>query len=340
MKKIFIALFFVVPFFLQGASVVIIGGGPVGLATAIEAKQSGFDVTVVEKREGYSRWQTILLLDSSLRLLEKWDVHIPEMKVMEFKDKKRMQKIGFVQIDILEEALQKRAFDLGVTKIQGEFEEIKEKQKAIKIVSQNKKLELSYDVLVGADGIYSLTRKTLGMGCHLFGEAEAAVASIPFANREMEFSLRKCQEGVFISKLVLSSKILLFLQVDSKQGPIKDAQTLFEDMCLKCGFEEESEAMINGKATIIDNIPVILQQAETFSDDKRSIILVGDAAATASFLKGMGVNTGFLTASLAGRVFKGVLEEVSDVYEEFNKAMKETTDSLIKDSEFLFINKF
>lgn len=66
MKKIFIVICVViVPFFLQGSSVVIIGRGLIGLATTIEAKQSGFDVTVVEKRESYSRWQIILLLDSS-----------------------------------------------------------------------------------------------------------------------------------------------------------------------------------------------------------------------------------------------------------------------------------
>lgn len=38
-------------------SIVIVGGGPAGLATAIVAKEQGAQVTVIEKRASYSREQ-------------------------------------------------------------------------------------------------------------------------------------------------------------------------------------------------------------------------------------------------------------------------------------------
>jgi len=75
---------------------------------------------------------------------------------------------------------------------------------------------------------------------------------------------------------------------------------------------------------------VILQQAKAFSNQEASAILVGDAAATGSFFQGMGANTAFMTAELAGQFVK------SKSYADFNQSMKATTDALIEDSRYLF----
>lgn len=112
------------------------------------------------------------------------------MKVVNFEGNERL---GFVQINILEEALQRRASGLNVKKLQGEFKDIKKKKKAVLIITQDKEIELTYDILAGADGVYSLTREKLGIGCHDFGEAVAAVAAIDIANKEIEFGIHKYQ---------------------------------------------------------------------------------------------------------------------------------------------------
>jgi hypothetical protein len=84
------------------SSVLVIGGGPAGLATAIEASVNGAHVIIIEKRNSYSRLQRVFLLDSSIKLLEKWKVDVPEMTVADFGDN---GKFSFVSINRLEEAL-------------------------------------------------------------------------------------------------------------------------------------------------------------------------------------------------------------------------------------------
>ncbi len=79
-------------------SVVVVGGGPAGLATAIEASQHGAHVTVVEKRKAYARAQSLFLLSETIDLLKQWNVEIPEMKVVELGESYRAQE-GFVNLD-------------------------------------------------------------------------------------------------------------------------------------------------------------------------------------------------------------------------------------------------
>lgn len=76
---LFLRIFFVIlPFFnlawLSGherpLSIVMIGGGPAGLGAAIEAKLGGAHVTIVEKREAYTREQYFFLWGASLSILK------------------------------------------------------------------------------------------------------------------------------------------------------------------------------------------------------------------------------------------------------------------------------
>jgi 2-polyprenyl-6-methoxyphenol hydroxylase-like FAD-dependent oxidoreductase len=84
MRGIILSFFFL-PFLLTAAgsnesmAVVIIGGGPAGLACAIEAVRNGCDTTIVEKREEYTREQPIVLWNRSLKIMDKWDIFAPEI---------------------------------------------------------------------------------------------------------------------------------------------------------------------------------------------------------------------------------------------------------------------
>lgn len=51
-------------FALQALDIVIVGGGPAGLSTAIEAYLTGANVTIIEKRDGFSRGQLLIPLNS------------------------------------------------------------------------------------------------------------------------------------------------------------------------------------------------------------------------------------------------------------------------------------
>ncbi|HUD01888.1 MAG TPA: NAD(P)/FAD-dependent oxidoreductase [Rhabdochlamydiaceae bacterium] len=305
-------------------SVVIIGGGPAGLATAIEAHQSGAVVTVVEKRDSYSRPQILFLLNSSIKLLEKWKVAIPQMRVIDLGDGDR---IGFVQIKHLEESLENRVKELGIQKITGEFKELS--PNALLVTSQDKELILSYDILVGADGVHSRVRDALGISMNVLGTGKGAFAVIrQTTSTEVDISPAIKQDGLFLRRMKVPSASVIFIQ-----SSIDASKNLLQKAIKEQGWHNEAEQL--DKAIIGTDIPITLQQAQTFSNEKESAILVGDAAATASFFQGMGANTALKTAEIAGNFFKNYRTS----YQEFNRAMKNTTDELIEDSRFLFVSE-
>lgn len=102
-----------------------------------------------------------------------------------------------------------------------------------------------------------------------------------------------------------------------------------------CGWQEAADLITEGKV-VFENIPVFLLQAKDFSSPKLSAIIVGDAAACASFYQGMGANTALKTAVLAGDLIQKLQAREEDAYDTFDQMMKETTDELIHESLFLF----
>src|SRR5437016_3542813 len=96
---------------LQAIDIVIIGGGPAGLATAIEGHLAGATVLIVDRRSSYSRGQLLFLFDYSLELLEKWKVSIPSMRIAKLEYNHLM---GVTKIKDIEEALARRVHALGI----------------------------------------------------------------------------------------------------------------------------------------------------------------------------------------------------------------------------------
>jgi 2-polyprenyl-6-methoxyphenol hydroxylase-like FAD-dependent oxidoreductase len=329
MKKflIFLCLGCVVCLFAQAESVLVIGGGPIGLATAIEAKQAGYEVTVVEKRDAYERRQTVFLLDTSLNLLKKWEVTLPSMKVIEGEG----FAIGIVPIKDLEEGLETRALALGVQKIHGAFKEfVSAKQGAI-VATASGERSLPYDFIVGADGAHSPVREALGIQPIGFGKAVASSVFIPFETPEpVDISPVIQKEDYFLRKITMGKGSLVFMQGPSQNSTSEKQLT----RALRAhGWKKEAKALRAKKVSFfVSGIPITLAQAPRFYDETRRALLVGDAAATASFLQGMGANTGLKTAALAGAFFKSKAAGV------FQEGMQEATDALIKDSCCLFPN--
>jgi 2-polyprenyl-6-methoxyphenol hydroxylase-like FAD-dependent oxidoreductase len=126
---------------MHAANVVIVGAGPVGLATAIEARAAGYDVTVIEKRKVYTRKQVHILDEHTLKLLKTWQVSVAKCTQPEGAN------IGIMSIQDLEEALKERAIEAGAKIIFAKYQQLVDKQ-AILYNGQ----KLSYDFLIGADG--------------------------------------------------------------------------------------------------------------------------------------------------------------------------------------------
>lgn len=312
---------------LLSKTIVIVGGGPAGLACAIEAHFAGVEALVIEKRDSYIRPQALFLNEETLNLLNKWQVELPLMKTFE-------DKVGVVRLNALEEGLKKRVELLGIVKLHGEFTRLDPNVKKIFISTDKVEIELDYDLLVGTDGAHSHVRKELGIDSCCMGEAFGALAvvnyEVPLGGFDTEV---KVVNDLFTRRISWGLGSVIFVQGSSEAGRQalnSDARKVLQDLSLACGWIKDAEIIQNDKALFRTDIEIALRQALTFSDKRKGAILVGDSAATASLFQGKGANTALFSAKIAGDFFKD-----SD-YEKFNQAMKEVTDQLIQDSQFLF----
>lgn len=313
-------------------SVLIIGGGPAGLATAIEARMQGYCVTIVERRDTYTRPQWLFLFDSSLELFETWNVFPPLLRIADLGDGRRM---GVIQIHHLEKALEQRALALGVIKIQGEFQGFGSSRTALISTSDRNRQSLAYDVIVGADGLHSCVRDSLNIRTNHLGSGFGAVAIIVDPNdssNEVEISKPINIQKGFVRRIKVPSASIVFAQFPSESS----ASTLEKSLRIR-GWNQEAQAIASDKAFVLDGIKITLQQAQAFANEEKAAILVGEAAGAASFFEGSGANTAFKAAGIAGRFFKELRsQDPQKCYRNFYEAMKETTDALIEGSAFLF----
>lgn len=308
--------------------VVIIGGGPGGLATAIEAKQAGMQVQIVEKRSDYTRPQRVILLGDSIALLRKWGVTVDSMKVVQVAPD---LSIGVVAIHILEESLARRTKELSIEIIRGEFSHLNSDKSIAVSVDSKSSLTLPYDFLVGADGLHSNTRAALRIAVDHLGGAKALavfVPSDPAAPPTFDVSEPIKGANYYLSRIKMPAGSIIFMQ---SFAPLSLQQLRLAVAAQGWRYEESSQEL--DKALHID---VTLQQAQAFSKSEASALLVGDAAATASFFRGLGANTAFKTAAAAGTFFRSVKKDVAAAYATFNQSIKQATDAMIDDSRFLF----
>lgn len=315
----------------QQRSVVVIGGGPTGLGAAIEAKLAGFQTTLVEKRGGYSRQNTLFLFTSTLELIEEWNAPISFLEELEFKGQRR----AFVLIKDLEMGLASFAENLGVQRVLGECIGFSREKRAVYIQTEEGQKNLSYDILVGADGTHSRVREMAGIANEILGEGAGGVSMVFAQNPKNQIIVEiQSHPEVFAKKVYVPNATVLFFQ-NQPQTPFHplDLERMI-DLCSEIGWQKEADCLANGSLFAMENISIPLQRSATFSDPERSLILLGDAAASASFYMGAGVNFSFKTIRFAKEFFKD-WPQIS-AYERFNRDMEEQASWLIDLSRPLY----
>ncbi|CDR35178.1 FAD-dependent monooxygenase [Criblamydia sequanensis] len=309
--------------------VLIIGGGPAGLAAAIEAKSEGAEVTLVEKRKDYNRQQVLFLGKTTIGLLTKWRV---EPKALSICQARNGSKVGIIKICDLEASLKEKVNHMGVKVLFGEFVKANAKGKKALIRSEDKLINLSYDLIIGADGRESALRKEFNLPLKKLGKASGTIAFIPMLQKNIPDITDTIKAGpFFLRKITLENASIIFMQ-SSQEYTLDDFSRCVADL----EWSKEAELIQKNEVKIFTGIPVYLQKVERLSDPENEVLLVGDAAATASFFEGRGGNTGFKEASLIGPFIKNFLQDKKKAYLEFNETMKVLTEELVEASRYLF----
>jgi flavin-dependent dehydrogenase len=151
--------------------VAVVGGGPVGLATAIEATLAGLDVVVVEPRAGsIDKACGEGLMPGALPLLDRLGVHPaghPLIGVGYYGRSARVEHrfangngLG-VRRTTLHEALLERAVGLGVDIIHGRADAIEQHEDSVTVTVGTARIEARW--LFGCDGLHSSVARQVGL---------------------------------------------------------------------------------------------------------------------------------------------------------------------------------
>ncbi|HWU57526.1 MAG TPA: NAD(P)/FAD-dependent oxidoreductase [Microbacteriaceae bacterium] len=150
------------------AELLVVGGGPVGLAAAILARQSGIDVAVIEPRTApIDKACGEGLMPGALAWLKRFGVHADgaELRGVAYLSADQRAEHRFagdpgrgVRRTVLHQAMSDRADELGVTRITGRVERVTQQSHSV-TVSGNGLDAVSGAWLIGADGLHSTIRE-------------------------------------------------------------------------------------------------------------------------------------------------------------------------------------
>jgi 2-polyprenyl-6-methoxyphenol hydroxylase-like FAD-dependent oxidoreductase len=312
-------------------SVVIVGGGPAGLAAAIIASSLDTKVTLIEKRSNYTRNNIIFLDEPILKLLASRGIEIPSMTLLDFQDQKR----GFVLIKDLETGLLEKAKTLPIQMLQGQFKDFENSQKVLQLEVFGKEVFLPYDIVILADGAHSLSREKLQIPIETMGKAIGAIALISEQNPLDVHIEKKATDSFFVKKIQIPFASVLLMQI--RPGVFAKSASRKElcEVALEVGWKPLVRALEATDSLILENIPILFQRAKTFSDPSRDALLLGDAACCTSFLDGMGVNTALQTCEFIAEFIKDFHSPIK-AHARFNASMEKAVQIATDKNKHLF----
>jgi len=149
------------------ADLVIVGGGPVGLSAAIEARLAGLSVVVIEARDGtIDKACGEGLMPGALPLLERLGVTPTGMPLrgVSYRDGRRVADHRFSNGDglgvrrlELHDRLTERASSLGVSRVTAKVSTVNQDATGVTVG------EVRGRWLIGADGLHSTVRRSTGL---------------------------------------------------------------------------------------------------------------------------------------------------------------------------------
>lgn len=299
--------------------IAVIGGGPVGLATAIALAASGANVTLVARRAPYADNRTTALLGASVDLLEGigvWQRCVGQaaaLQVMRLVDDTgrlvRAPEVRFsseeigrdafgynIENRVLLEALEQRASECTtLTRIDDEAASVTPDEAAVEIVTRNGQ-SLRAQLAVGADGRNSLCREAAGIAVERRELQQTALTfnvshTRPHLNTSTEFHTPH-GPCVFVPLTGQRSSVVWVSRPD-------EAARLhaLDDAALSQAAERQSHSML-GAMTVEGprfTFPLSIEKPAQLA--ARRIVLAGESAHVLPPIGAQGLNMGLRDAA-------------------------------------------
>jgi len=277
--------------------VLVIGGGPVGLSAAIDARLRGLSVALVEPRRGViDKACGEGLMPGALPLLNRLGVHPSghELAGVIYRDEKHEVTHRFshgcglgVRRTMLSSALRARADETGVDFVQASLSSVSQNHTAVTAVCSNEET-VQGRYLIGADGLHSTVAKLAGL------------TRPARPNRRRRFGIRQ-----HFSVAPWSSFIEVFYTRDAEVyiTPVSETQigvavlgprsTDFESVI---GEVPELAERIQGADRSSERAGAGSFPQKTIARRNGRILLVGDASGYVDAITGEGLRLGFAQA--------------------------------------------
>lgn len=152
---------------MPDTDVLIVGGGPVGLAAAVEARLRGYEVVVLEPRGGtVDKACGEGLMPGALRLLHAWDVDPPGHPLAGISYRSPAGHVDHrftgpagrgVRRTVLHDALRERAAALGAVTVHGRADDVALTPTGVRVAG------IGARHLLACDGLHSTVRRLVGL---------------------------------------------------------------------------------------------------------------------------------------------------------------------------------
>lgn len=298
--------------------VAVVGGGPVGLATAIALAQAGINALLVARNAPYADNRTTALLGPStgfLASLEVWQscedkaAALSSMRLVD--DTGRLIRAPEVRFDageigldafgynienrILVEALEHRAAALaGLTRITEDADSVETADEAVTVKTSSGRT-FTVRLVIGADGRHSLCREAAGI----------TVTSRALKQTALTFNISHTRPHHNIStEFHTPHGPCVFVPLPGHRSSVvwvmapKDAERVaaLDDAALSAATEKQSHSIL-GRVTIEPGrhmFPLAIERPQTLA--RRRIALAGEAAHVVPPIGAQGLNLGLRDA--------------------------------------------
>lgn len=287
----------------ESADVAVVGGGPVGLAAAIEARMAGFEVTVIEPRVGViDKACGEGLMPGAVPLLERLGVR-PEghpLLGVRYRAGDRVVDHRFssgsglgVRRTTLQAALHERAVHLGVGFVTGRIQSVRQDASRVRLsVGDGDDTAVYADWVLACDGLHSTMRRLVGLdaaprrrrGGRRFGYRRH-VATAPWSDLIEVYWTPRCE--IYITPV---SDDVVGVAMLGPRGLDFDAEIARVPQLV-------SRLAGHGSASALRAAGPFDQRSSSRVSGR--VLLVGDASGYVDAITGEGLRLGFAQATVA-----------------------------------------